>query len=76
MILTELVEYITKKRTISRAQLAQRFAMSEDGVDAMLEVWIKKGKISRTVDTNKQGETIRVRYNRNADMSLSITTTM
>ncbi len=28
----------------------------------MLSVWVKKGKVSRLVDTNKHGHTTRVRY--------------
>ena len=50
--------------------------MSEDGVDVMLTVWVKKGKISRMIDTNKRGEITQVRYKRNEFDSLSMTVTM
>ncbi|QTH10229.1 FeoC-like transcriptional regulator, partial [Vibrio fluvialis] len=52
MILTELKQAIEAQSGISRKELAKRFALSEDGVDAMLAVWIKKGVISRFIDTN------------------------
>ncbi|QSA19811.1 iron transporter FeoC, partial [Vibrio furnissii] len=52
MILTELKQAIAAQGGISRKELAKRFALSEDGVDAMLAVWIKKGVISRFIDTN------------------------
>ncbi|MFA0228426.1 FeoC-like transcriptional regulator, partial [Vibrio sp. 10N.261.45.A7] len=57
MILTELHQYIDSQGVAARKELAAKFGMSEDGVDAMLGVWVKKGKISRLVDTNKHGHT-------------------
>ncbi|MCA2453935.1 FeoC-like transcriptional regulator, partial [Vibrio alginolyticus] len=62
MILNELYQYIADKGTVSQSELAKQFGMSEDGADAMLSVWIKKGKISRLVDTNKARDVMRVRY--------------
>lgn len=50
--------------------------MSEDGADAMLSVWIKKGKISRLVDTNKARDVMRVRYAVTKQDELSLTVTM
>ncbi|NGZ13358.1 iron transporter FeoC [Vibrio aestuarianus] len=75
MILTELKGYIEENGIVSRADLAKKFSMSEDGVDAMLSVWIKKGIISRTIDTNKAHHVTRVRYalNRNDGLSLTVT---
>ncbi|CAH8202467.1 FeoC-like transcriptional regulator [Vibrio sp. SA48] len=75
MILTELKGYIEENGIVSRADLAKKFSMSEDGVDAMLNVWIKKGIISRTIDTNKAHHVTRVRYalNRNDGLSLTVT---
>ncbi|CAH8185144.1 FeoC-like transcriptional regulator [Vibrio aestuarianus] len=75
MILTELKGYIEDNGIVSRADLAKKFSMSEDGVDAMLNVWIKKGIISRTIDTNKAHHVTRVRYalNRNDGLSLTVT---
>ena len=52
MILQALKSYIAEQGCVSQKALAKKFAMSEDGVDAMLQVWIRKGVISRLVDTN------------------------
>ncbi|HAH03240.1 MAG TPA: iron transporter FeoC, partial [Vibrio sp.] len=52
MILTELHQYIDNEGVAARSELASKFGMSEDGVDAMLSAWVKKGKVSRLVDTN------------------------
>ena len=50
--------------------------MSEDGADAMLNVWIKKGKVNRLVDTNKAHDVTRVRYSVTKQDGLSLTVTM
>ncbi len=76
MILTELKAYIEAQGSASRAELAKKFALSEDGVDAMLAVWIKKGVLSRMIDTNKADKITRVRYSVNQADSLSLTVTM
>ena len=76
MILQELYQYIASKETVSQAELAQHFSMSEDGVDAMLNVWVKKGKISRLIDTNKVQGVARIRYIITKQDGLSITVTM
>ncbi|MCG6271347.1 FeoC-like transcriptional regulator [Vibrio vulnificus] len=76
MILKELYQYIADKGTVSQSDLAKQFGMSEDGADAMLSVWIKKGKISRLVDTNKAHSVTRVRYVVTKQDGLSLTVTM
>ncbi|HAT8489512.1 TPA: iron transporter FeoC [Vibrio vulnificus] len=76
MILKELYQYIADKGTVSQSDLAKQFGMSEDGADAMLSVWIKKGKISRLVDTNKAHSVTRVRYAVTKQNGLSLTVTM
>ncbi|EHD0097651.1 iron transporter FeoC [Vibrio vulnificus] len=76
MILKELYQYIADKGTVSQSDLAKQFGMSEDGADAMLSVWIKKGKISRLVDTNKAHSVTRVRYAVTKKDGLSLTVTM
>ncbi|EMK3499735.1 iron transporter FeoC [Vibrio vulnificus] len=76
MILKELYQYIADKGTVSQSDLAKQFGMSEDGADAMLSVWIKKGKISRLVDTNKAHSVTRVRYAVTKQGGLSLTVTM
>ena len=42
MILQELRSYIEQRGSVTRLQLAKQFKMSEDGVDAMLSVWLKR----------------------------------
>ncbi|UTT84231.1 FeoC-like transcriptional regulator [Vibrio pelagius] len=76
MILRELHQYITEQGSAARKELAAKFGMSEDGVDAMLHVWIKKGKVSRLVDTNQHGHTTRIRYTINQQNGLSLNVMM
>lgn len=76
MILTELKQVIEQQGSVTRKELAKRFSLSEDGVDAMLAVWIKKGMISRFIDTNAASYVTRVRYCLNRENSLSLTVTM
>ena len=49
MILTRLKDHLVANGKTSRAELAKKFAISEDGIDAMLALWIAKGKISTAV---------------------------
>ncbi|MGL6025577.1 MAG: FeoC-like transcriptional regulator [Vibrio sp.] len=76
MILNELKEAIEQQHGITRQQLAQRFALSEDGVEAMLAVWIKKGVLSRQQYTNAQDAVVRVRYVLNSRCDLAVSVTM
>ncbi|MCG3725447.1 FeoC-like transcriptional regulator [Vibrio cincinnatiensis] len=76
MILSELKQAIEQQGSATRKDLAKRFALSEDGVDAMLAIWIKKGVISRLIDTNAANYVTRVRYCLNRENSLSLTVIM
>ncbi|MDN3698737.1 MULTISPECIES: FeoC-like transcriptional regulator [Vibrio] len=76
MILSDLKNYITENGSASRNELAKKFTLSEDGVDAMLSVWVKKGQISRLIDTNKAKKVTRVRYSTIKSDELSLTVTM
>lgn len=76
MILSELKQYIDTNGSVSQRELAKRFALSEDGVDAMLSVWIKKGMVSRLVDTNQAKHVTRIRYAKVESNSLAMTVTM
>ncbi|MCF4171651.1 FeoC-like transcriptional regulator [Vibrio sp. McD22-P3] len=76
MILTELKSFIEMHPGASRHEIAKKFSLSEDGVDAMLSVWIRKGTVSRMLDTNKSDQVTRVRYAMNRNDGLSITVTM
>ena len=62
MIVSELKEYIQKHDGASREELAKHFALSEDGVDAMLEIWIRKGQLSKNIDLDKNKAVKDVRY--------------
>ena len=76
MILKELYQYIADKGSVSQSDLAKQFGMSEDGADAMLSVWINKGRITRLVDTNKAHHVTRVRYAVTRHDGLSLTVMM
>jgi putative ferrous iron transport protein C len=76
MILKDLYQYIADNGTVSQTDLAKQFGMSEDGADAMLSVWINKGRLTRLVDTNKAHDVTRVRYAVTRQNSLSLTVTM
>lgn len=76
MILEQLRGYIAEHGSVSRRQLATQFKLSEDGVDAMLSVWLKKGVVSRTVDTNASDHVMRVRYRVHQSDSLALNVIM
>ncbi|USD40346.1 iron transporter FeoC [Vibrio sp. SCSIO 43135] len=76
MILNELKRYIEHSGFVSRKELAKKFSLSEDGVDAMLSVWIRKGVISKMVDTNKSDHITRIRYCVNHAGAISLTVRM
>jgi len=58
MILTKLGKYLQEHHTVRRDVLCKTFSISEDGVDAMLDVWVRKGRVSRLVDEKRD----QVRY--------------
>lgn len=62
MILQEIKRYIDTHTTVTRRELAKHFALSEDGVDAMLSVWMKKGVIVRQAEENEHHHVTRVTY--------------
>lgn len=76
MILAELKQFIDQQGCVSQRDLAKKFGLSEDGVDAMLSVWIRKGVISRLVDTNAAKHVMRVRYAKVDSNALALTVTM
>ncbi|MGC9421789.1 MULTISPECIES: FeoC-like transcriptional regulator [Vibrio] len=76
MILSELKQTIEQQGSATRKDLAHRFALSEDGVDAMLAVWVKKGVITRLIDTNAANYVTRVRYCLTRENGLPLTVTM
>ncbi|QUJ68382.1 ferrous iron transport protein C [Photobacterium sp. GJ3] len=47
MILHQLRAQVEQSGRISRHQLARQFGLSEDGVDAMMALWLRKGVIGQ-----------------------------
>ncbi|WP_281705268.1 FeoC-like transcriptional regulator [Aeromonas taiwanensis] len=47
MILRDLGEYLAEHRRVSRQELARRFHTSEDAVEAMLGIWMRKGRVAK-----------------------------
>jgi putative ferrous iron transport protein C len=62
LILAELKAFIFEQGSSTRKEMAKKFALSEDGIDAMLALWVNKGQLSRIVDLDKSGEVRQVRY--------------
>lgn len=75
MILTRLKEHLVVNGKTSRTELAKTFGLSEDGVDAMLGLWITKGKVSKTVHERAQtaGLDNHIYYRWNEEQELAIT---
>lgn len=47
MILRELGAYLAERGRVSRRDLARHFHTSEDAVEAMLGVWMRKGRVAK-----------------------------
>lgn len=47
MILRELGDYLAAQQKASRSELARHFHTSEDAVEAMLGVWMRKGRVAK-----------------------------
>ncbi|WP_434355902.1 FeoC-like transcriptional regulator [Parasalinivibrio latis] len=63
MILQDLRQAIENHGTATRSELAKKFSLSQDGVDAMIGVWEKKGKVKRIViNTGLGGEDVRYHW--------------
>ena len=45
MILHELGDYLAREHRVSRQELARHFHTSEDAIEAMLGVWMRKGRV-------------------------------
>ncbi|PJC87631.1 iron transporter FeoC [Vibrio sp. HA2012] len=73
MIISELKEYIQQHQGVSRDELARHFALSEDGVEAMLGIWIRKGKLSQTIELDKRRNIRKIRYHWNEPDQIPLT---
>lgn len=47
MILRELGDYLANQGRASRRDLARHFNTSEDAIEAMLGVWMRKGRVRK-----------------------------
>jgi putative ferrous iron transport protein C len=47
VILRELGAYLAAQQKVSRRDLARHFRTSEDAVEAMLGVWMRKGRVAK-----------------------------
>jgi len=74
MIISQLKEYIEQHKGASRKELAKHFALSEDGVDAMLDLWSRRGVISKVISTDKVGTIRQVQYRVNDNRMIAINT--
>lgn len=74
MILTELKQHIFDNGSATRRELAKKFTLSEDGVDAMLEMWVKKGQLTRMIDldSNEQIKNVRYKAVKSDDIQLTV----
>jgi len=76
MILTRLKDHLVANGKTSRAELAKTFAISEDGIDAMLARWIAKGKISTTVcEQPRLGQSnadVYYRWNEESELAITV----
>ncbi|WP_407330851.1 FeoC-like transcriptional regulator [Enterovibrio sp. 27052020O] len=72
MILTELRDYVIDNPQCSQTELASNFGLSEDGIDAMLSVWIKKGQIKTTISDSHNGVVRRYQWVSDKEIGLTV----
>ena len=68
MILTKLKNHLVVNGKTQRAVLAKQFALSEDGVDAMLELWLQRNKVSKELI----GTQVWYRWNRDNELAVTL----
>lgn len=75
MILTRLKDHLVVNGRTNRTELAKIFGISEDGIDAMLTLWVAKGKISTTVSEHPRLGQLNcdVYYRWNEEYELAVT---
>ncbi len=49
MILKQIKQYIDDNSRVSCKQLSEHFHMPENAIDAMIEVWVRKGLINKAI---------------------------
>ncbi len=68
MILDQLKEYIQQRGPVSQKQLATHFHLTEDGVQAMLEVWIVRGQL---IVSQSKSDTL-YRWKKDGELGLKV----
>ena len=55
MILRELADCLQQQQRMTGRELARQFQTSEDAIDAMVGIWMKKGRIKKVSATGCSG---------------------
>ena len=55
MILREIADCLQQKQRMTGRELARQFQTSEDAIDAMVGIWMKKGRIKKVSATGCSG---------------------
>ena len=55
MILREIADCLQQKHRMTGRELARQFQTSEDAIDAMVGIWMKKGRIKKGSATGCSG---------------------
>jgi len=57
MILSDIGRYVQEQKQVTLSQVALHFNAQPDAVRGMLDIWVKKGKITRQQATASCGST-------------------
>ena len=55
MILTELLDYLKERRRASLIEIAHRFDTEPDAIRGMLQKWVVKGRLEKSLQTTDCG---------------------
>lgn len=72
MILDDIKAYLIAHPHCTQASLALAFSLSDDGVEAMLSVWRKKGRVKTTVSKEKDRQTRRYLWIKDNEIGLTV----
>ncbi|MGF1766108.1 FeoC-like transcriptional regulator [Enterovibrio makurazakiensis] len=72
MILDDLRDYISANPQCTLSELAKHFSLSEDGIDAMLNVWVKKGLLKTTISQSSRGVERRYQWVINQELGITV----
>lgn len=72
MILQALRDFIMAHPNCTKAQLMAAFTLNADGIDAMLAVWVKKGKIQISISKKTNEKQVRYRWVENQNLAIRL----